>query len=231
MHRLWRGALPLVAAALGFARPASAQSLPASDPAPTAFAEADDAVLVPPHRRVVLEPMKEPPNVQPTNLQPTTDLIVPASAATTRPAVDLIAPGPVPPGWWSKATPLRAPAVPSGQPGAAPAAMPAAHVWPAAFLVEKKESDADPIKRAVHVEPAAEAPAPAEKPTVADGKRRVDVMVGAKADEVFVETGPSGDVLIHVHVHAADADQQKAKILEWTKVVRPGVRVLLDVAP
>ena len=48
MRRVLRGAIPLLAAALGFARPASAQFADSPDPAPAISADADDQVSPPP---------------------------------------------------------------------------------------------------------------------------------------------------------------------------------------
>ena len=262
MRRLCRSAVPLLAAALGFAPLASAQpSLPATaDPAPTVFAEADDSAPSPPrlvpHQRMVLEPLKESPDVKPT-----TDLIVPTASAGVRPAVDLIAPSTVPPGWWSKAIPLRVPVVPSGLAGGTPVVAPASrppaasvavappvrpvlhsasaitpgpHVWPSAFLV-RKASEPTETQQAAHFEAAHDAPAPTsapdEKTTFAEVKRRIEAMYGPKAADFAVATDADGGMVVRLRVHATDADLEKAKVLELLQTAGSGVRVLLEVAP
>ena len=255
MRRLCSSVVPLLAAALGLAPLASAQpSLPATaDPAPTTFAEADDDAPAPPrvvpHRRIVLEPMKEP-----SDFKPTTDLIVPAASAGVRPAVDLLAPSTVSPGWWSKAIPLRVPVVPSGLPGGTPAVVPASrptvagsvaaappvrptphstsavaagpHVWPSAFLV-RKPTEPTETRQAAHFETAPTVPTP----TIAEVKRRIEAMYGPKAADFAVATDADGGMVVRLRVHATDADLEKAKVLELLQAAGSGVRVLLEVEP
>ncbi len=239
MRRVWRGAAPLLAAALGLARTAAAQPPQPAAPAPlpAAFAAADDdappAPRVVPHRRIVLEPMKE----------------APPSPAAARPTVDPLAPGALPPGWWSKGTRTQVAVVPSGLPGPAPAAAPAttprppaaasavrtttttaaAHVWPAAFLV-RSEPEPDEVKQAAHLEPSADATAE-ETPAVADVKRRIEALYGPKTADVSVEKDAEGDVVVRVRVRARDADLEKAKVLALLKAAGSGVRVLLELKP
>jgi hypothetical protein len=188
MRSLWRGAVPLLAAAaLGLARPTTA---PCSSPPPAApktvvAAEPEDEVedlprVVAPHR-LVLEPLKTPSNPG------TPAAVVPAAATATPATVDLLAPPSAPAGWFSKAVQVKVPIAPSGLPSAptsvaaaapkaqkiaAPAqAAPApsserhaaAHAWPAAFVTAADADIAEsppPVRQAVHVEPIADAAGP-----------------------------------------------------------------------
>ena len=218
MRRVSRGAIPLLAAALGFARPASAQFTDVTDAADTAVvvsADADDAPPQPrviPPRRIVLEPMKEPSDGE----------------AAARPAVDLLAPPAVAPSGLPGASPTdrSGPARPSAARPVAvvlhplTVAAPPAHVWPAAFLVAK-ESEPTEAKQAAHVETSDDlAPPPwenAEAPIFADLRRRVETVHGRRVTGVSAETQPDGVVVLRVRVRGADADPDVGQVSNYRR--------------
>lgn len=243
MRRVMRGALPLLAAALGFARPASAQPADPADPIVVISADADDnappAPPVVPHRHIVLEPMKEP------------------SGAAAKPAMDLLAPPAAPPAWWTRAVSPSVPVAPSGLPGTAPAGRSApapssavrpvavtlrpltttaaapAHTWPAPFLVSH-ESEPTEVKQAAHVGASDElAPPPwenVEAPAFADLRRRVETIGGRQVTGVSAVTQPNGVVVVRVRVRNTGADPDKGRVIELPQAPGAGVRILLEVA-
>jgi hypothetical protein len=172
-------------------------------------------------------------------------------AAAPAPAVDLLAPPPLPSGWWTQAIRREVPVAPivHSIPPAAPAAAPKPHpalspslppptakvaparTWPAAFLV-RSESEPEAPRQAANFEKSDDPKTPESEgkpPAVAEVQRSVEAVPGREVTGVSVQKQPDGCIVVRIRVRNRGADPDKGKVVELPQAAGSGVRVLLEV--